>query len=199
MNFLAHAYLSFNQSEILTGNMISDFVKGRKQYDYSPMIQKGIKLHRAIDEYTDHHPATIAIKQLFRPAYRLYSGAFTDVAYDYFLANDINEFDTKETLNLFSIKSYQQIQENCENLPPLFQRIFPYMKEQNWLYNYRLTSGIQNSFRGLVNRASYMSESNTASSIFVNNLPFIESNYREFFPMLKTHAYNTLQDLIHAD
>ncbi len=34
MNYLAHAYLSFNDPEILVGNMISDFVKGKKKFDY---------------------------------------------------------------------------------------------------------------------------------------------------------------------
>ena len=36
MNFLAHAYLSFSQPEILVGNMISDFVKASKS---SPIAQ----------------------------------------------------------------------------------------------------------------------------------------------------------------
>jgi acyl carrier protein phosphodiesterase len=40
MNYLAHAYLSFNEPGILTGNMISDFVKGKRKYDYSEIIQK---------------------------------------------------------------------------------------------------------------------------------------------------------------
>ena len=30
MNYLAHAYLSFGDPDVLTGNMISDFVKGKK-------------------------------------------------------------------------------------------------------------------------------------------------------------------------
>jgi len=30
MNYLAHAYLSFDHEEILVGNLISDFVKGKK-------------------------------------------------------------------------------------------------------------------------------------------------------------------------
>jgi hypothetical protein len=29
MNYLAHAYLSFNEPDILVGNLISDFVKGK--------------------------------------------------------------------------------------------------------------------------------------------------------------------------
>ncbi len=49
MNYLAHAYLSFHDPEVLVGNMISDFVKGKKQYDYPDGIQKGIRLHRIID------------------------------------------------------------------------------------------------------------------------------------------------------
>ena len=58
MNLLAHAYLSFNNPPILVGNMISDYVKGKKQFLYDPLIQKGIQLHRIIDDFTDHHPAT---------------------------------------------------------------------------------------------------------------------------------------------
>ena len=88
MNFLAHAQLSFHQPEILVGNMISDFVKGKKQYDFSPGIQQGIKLHRAIDQFTDTHPVTKELKQYFRLSYGLYAGVFTDVMYDYFLANE---------------------------------------------------------------------------------------------------------------
>ena len=65
MNLLAHAYLSFNNQPVLVGNMISDYVKGKKKFSYDPAIQKGIELHRAIDEFTDHHPATAGSKKVF--------------------------------------------------------------------------------------------------------------------------------------
>ncbi len=71
MNFLAHAYLSFGDETILTGNLISDFVKGRAQYHYPPKIQKGIRLHRAIDTFTDAHPATKEAMNFFKTPYRL--------------------------------------------------------------------------------------------------------------------------------
>src|ERR1700712_5540566 len=92
MNFLAHAYLSFNHHDLLVGNMISDFVKGRKKFDYSSGIQEGITLHRQIDLFTDNHEATKEARKFLKPAVGLYSGAFVDVAYDHFLANDPNEF-----------------------------------------------------------------------------------------------------------
>src|SRR5450432_1241794 len=109
MNYLAHAYLYFNKPEILTGNMISDFVKGKKKFDYSPGIQKGIVLHREIDNFTDTHPATREAKEIFRPHYRLYAGAFIDVVYDHFLATDKNEF-TAEGLLLFSENTYKRME-----------------------------------------------------------------------------------------
>src|SRR3982750_1233909 len=93
MNFLAHAYLSFNDPQILAGNMISDFVKGRDKFSFSGKIQQGIALHREIDQFTDVHPATQKAKSIFRPSYRLYSGAIMDVLYDHFLANDASVFD----------------------------------------------------------------------------------------------------------
>ena len=88
MNYLAHVVLSFDQPEILTGNMISDFVKGKTKFNFSPIVQKGIHLHRLIDTFTDFNPVTKKAKEFFRPEYRLYSGAFVDVVYDHFLAND---------------------------------------------------------------------------------------------------------------
>ena len=110
MNYLAHAYLSFQQPEILVGNMISDYIKGRKQFDYPLSIQKGIKLHRTIDQFTDTHAATQQLKSFFRPQYRLYSGAFADVVYDHFLANDKVVFSSEVELKQFARNTYQVLE-----------------------------------------------------------------------------------------
>jgi acyl carrier protein phosphodiesterase len=40
--------LSFDHEEILVGNLISDFVKGKTKFNYTEGIQ-GDPLHRAID------------------------------------------------------------------------------------------------------------------------------------------------------
>ncbi len=88
MNYLAHAYLSFEITDITVGNMISDFVKGKQKFDYPLTIQHGIMLHRAIDGFTDTHPITREAKSFFKGAYGPYSGPLVDVVYDHFLAND---------------------------------------------------------------------------------------------------------------
>jgi acyl carrier protein phosphodiesterase len=71
MNYLGHAFLSFGDGAVLTGNMIGDHVKGRLALErFPPGIRKGIELHRKIDAKADMHPATLRAKLLFRDLFR---------------------------------------------------------------------------------------------------------------------------------
>ena len=179
MNYLAHAWLSFNDSELLVGNMISDFVKGKKKYSYPPKILEGINLHRAIDRFTDDHASTKKAKEIFKPVYRLYSAAFVDVVYDHFLANDQNEFPG-ESLNIFSKYVYSTLESNYSWLPLHFQQMLPYMKAHNWLYNYRLLEGMERSFGGLVRRSTYLTESASAFRLLKDNYTTFKDCYESF-------------------
>lgn len=179
--------------------MISDFVKGKKQFDYTPLVQKGIELHRSIDTFTDDHPATKEMKKVFRPVYGLYAGAFADIVYDYFLANDKKEFETGEILQQFSQNTYAMLEVQLENTPQVFQQMFPFMKTHNWLFNYRHKQAIQKSFAGMARRAKYITESDSAFDIFENNINELKPYYDEFFPLLKNHAANTLHELLNTD
>ncbi|MEP7255846.1 MAG: ACP phosphodiesterase [Ferruginibacter sp.] len=197
MNYLAHAYLSFKQPEILVGNMISDYIKGKKQFDYPLSIQKGIKLHRDIDQFTDIHAATQQLKSFFRPQYRLYSGPFADVVYDHFLANDKTAFNSEIELKQFSDTTYQILETKTGFFPEPFQKMFPYMKEYDWLYNYRYKWAIEKSFDGLVRRAAYLTESKIAFEIFNEHYNAMQTCYTEFFPSLKKYAAHQLSELLH--
>lgn len=175
------------------GNMISDFVKGKTKFDYPVTIQNGIALHRAIDAFTDEHSATKAAKEFFRPAYRLYAGAFIDVVYDHFLANDKNEFIAAEELNVFAQNVYDMLEQNASYLPDRFSRMFPYMKTQNWLYNYRTMEGIEKSFGGLQRRSLYITQVNSAIEIFHQQYAALKNCYDEFFPALKKFTLENYQ------
>jgi len=189
LNYLAHAYLSFNDPEILVGNLISDFVKGRKKFDYPFRIQTGIALHRAIDSFTDDHPVTKEAKKIFADDYRLYSGAFVDVVYDHFLAKDQSIF-AGEALMLFSESAYRMLEMHESVLPEKFRVIFPYMKKFNWFYNYQFEKGIERSFEGLARRAVYLDESEKAYQLFIKNYQLLGEAYRRFFPELQAFARN---------
>lgn len=194
MNYLAHAYLSFNQPAVLAGNLFSDFVKGKQQLSFPDEVRKGIILHRAIDAFTDDHAANKQAANIFKPYYRLYSAAFIDVAYDHFLANDLQQF-TDDSLSQFSKEVYTSMDDYLEVFPERFKVMYPYMKQQNWLYNYRSRLGIERSFAGLVRRSAYMTESDTAFKIFEDNYDALQVYYADFFPALQQHALKMLHSL----
>ena len=181
MNYLGHAFLSFGDSGIVTGNMIGDSVKGRLALEQFPIsIKKGIELHRKIDGMTDVHPATMRAKLLFREDYGLYAGAIMDTLYDHFLANDPKCFATTEVLYDFTQSVYAQLDENEQYLPLKFKAYFPYMKQHNWLYNYRSLKGMEKSLGGLERRALYMPPIAKAYEIFVGHYYLLNQCYYEF-------------------
>ncbi len=194
MNFLAHAYLSFNISDILVGNMISDFVKGRKKFDYSTGIQQGIHLHRQIDTFTDEHEATKEAIRYLKPAVGLYAGAFVDVAFDHFLANDANEF-SDDSLQSHAQMTYGLLDNYNGLLPDPFQQMFPYMKLQNWLYNYRNLDGAKSSFGGVVRRAKYLDSSDAVFQLFLDNYSSLQKCYNAFFPTVKAFTVDQIDQL----
>jgi acyl carrier protein phosphodiesterase len=193
VNYLAHAYLSFGDPQVLTGNMISDFVKGRKKYDYPPRILAGIDLHRAIDEFTDDHPINKVVANIFRPAYGLYARAFIDVVYDHFLAVELSSLE--EGFERYTIDVYSKLDTHQHLFPVAFNNIFPYMKQHNWLFNYQFTWGIERSLAGLVHRAAYISDSKTAFDLFTSKYDEFSMAYQAFFPLLKRFALEKFSDI----
>lgn len=194
MNFLAHAHLSFNIPDILVGNMISDFVKGRKKFDYSIGIQQGIHLHRQIDTFTDEHEATKEAIKYLKPAVGMYAGAFVDVAYDHFLAHDTNEF-SDESLQDHAQMTYALLDDHHAFLPDPFQRMLPYMKMQNWLYNYKNMDGAKSSFGGVVRRAKYLNSSDAVFQLFLDNYDSLQNCYNAFFADVKSFTVCQIEQL----
>lgn len=174
--------------------MISDFIKGKKKFDYPAAIQQGIMLHRAIDTFTDTHEATREAKAVFRPHYRLYSGAFTDVVYDHFLATDPSEFSDSSLLE-FSQTTYALLDKQQQWLPDKFALMFPFMKAHNWLFHYRTRQGTGKSLGGVVRRSVHLTESDTAYHLFEQHYQLLQDCYRHFWADVKPFAQNQFDSL----
>ncbi len=195
MNYLGHAYLSYNQPEILVGNMVSDFVKGKARFGFNGNIQKGIMLHRSIDEFTDNHPATKRAREVFKKDYRLYSSPIIDILYDHFLANDPESFND-ETLMRFTEETYKHLENNASALPIRFLHAFTYMKSENWLYHYKYEYGIRKSLGGLVRRSSFLTETDTAYNLFIEHYVHLDECFHDFFKDVKLFAKGKLESLL---
>jgi acyl carrier protein phosphodiesterase len=69
-----------------------------------------------------------------------------------------------------------------------FAGMFPYMRSQNWLFNYRQKWGIARSMEGLVRRAMYIQESETAYQLFEEHYQRLGVYYRQFWEDLRPFA-----------
>ena len=154
-------------------------------------IQKGITLHRAIDSFTDLHPATKEAKLLLKPAVGAYAGAFIDIVYDHFLALDTHEL-SEQSWKEFTEITYQQLFNHTTIMPDKFARMLPFMASQNWLFNYRYTEGIEKSFGGLVRRAAYLEDHQEVFDLFLKHYHQLENHYKIFFPDVKIFAKSYL-------
>jgi acyl carrier protein phosphodiesterase len=115
---------------------------------------------------------------------RLYSGAFVDVTFDYFLANDTSIKSDKEWRD-FSCHVYEVLDKYEEILPESFRKILPRMQKDNWLYNYRFDWGMEYSLTNVMNKAKYLDNTVPVYGFFQYNKDVLRKCYEEFFPELK--------------
>lgn len=193
MNYLGHAILSFGRSDVLVGNMIGDFVKGRNRLaDYPDPVRKGIVLHRSIDSYTDAHPSTLRAKNYFREAYGLYAGVLVDHFWDYYLANDPRYFGSQAELASFARDTYATITDYKGTLPQGFLLMFDYMKAHDWLGRSRSLSGIKRSLSGLDKRARFPNGIEKAYEIWIAHYYELNQHYFDFIHDIEAYVKNQL-------
>ncbi len=181
MNYLGHALLSMGDEELLVGNMIGDYVKGLKALEQYPEgIRRGILLHRKIDSFTDIAPSSLRAQVWFRPTYGLYASPIIDTLFDHYLATDPHYFRSEETLLGFTQDVYKILETYQQYFPEKFAVFFPYMKEHNWLYNYRTMAGARRSLQGLHRRAQHMQPIDDAYNTFVIRYYELGQCYYEF-------------------
>ncbi len=187
MNFLAHIYLSDSNEELTMGNFIGDFVKG-SQFDHFPEdIQRGIQLHRSIDQYTDTHPVVLKSKERLRPDFRHYSPVIIDVFYDHFLARDWLKFSQID-LEKFTQNFYLITEKYRDQFPDAARHMLTYMKRDNWLFNYRLVEGMQRALSGMARRTTFDSRMEHAVVALKTHYEEFGEEFHEFFPDLERHC-----------
>ncbi|MGJ8761630.1 MAG: ACP phosphodiesterase [Polaribacter sp.] len=194
MNFLAHLYLSQNNTNIMIGNFIADHIRGNNYLSFSKEIQQGIFLHREIDTYTDAHEVVRKSKRRLHERYRHYDGVIIDIFYDYFLAKNWADYSdipletyTKDVYDLFSSIS--------DDLPVKSQNFIKYMIEYNILFNYQYKDGIAKVLNGMNTRTKGKSQMNLA----IEDLRLLEDELQDdftlFFKDLIAHTNQKFKEL----
>ena len=189
MNFLAHIYLSGDSRELLIGNFIGDYVKGRDYEKFPTAIQEGILLHRKIDYFTDTHTITRKAKGIVRDRYGLYAGIVIDIFYDHFLSANWDKY-SEMPLKTYVRNRYRTLDSGFSMFPVGVKTWFPYFIKSNWLEAYTTFHGLIMVFKRMSYRTSLPDHSEYAVDQLRENYKVMEDLFYEFFKELQTYVGN---------
>lgn len=188
MNFLAHLYLSGSDPDVMTGNFIGDFVKGRPHYQHMPeKVIAGIELHRIIDAFTDSHPVVAISKKRLWPKYRHYAGVIIDIYYDHFLAKNWGDYH-QDLLPDYADACYQVLQSRTYTLPEPVNFLLPHIIKGNWLVNYAKLEGIHRALSGMARRTTFVSKMEESVKDLEESYDAFKTEFQLFFPDLINEA-----------
>lgn len=180
MNYLAHAFLSNNDTDLLIGNFIADHLRGNNLSVYPDRVVEGIKLHRQIDSFTDSHPEFKKAKRLFYNGFEKHSGILVDIYFDHLLAKNFMDY-SNVSLNDFSQRVYEIYHSHTNLLPEGSQRFLQYVIKNNIYSNYSTIVGIERVLYHLSHRIKHGVQLNDSVNLFDSNETEMNMCFTVFF------------------
>ena len=194
MNFLAHVYLSEDNFSLAVGNLIADRVKGKDLTDFSPMIQKGIILHRKIDAFTDLHPLFKECVSLLFPIYRHYSRVIIDMYFDHFLASNWDKYHSKN-LKDFLNEFYDELKIESENFPENIKNFSKTLIFYNWFDSYKTITGLELILTQMEQRTRFPSKLSASTKELKENYTYFHNRFSSFMEEVIDFTKNEIKNL----
>jgi len=188
MNHLAHALLAGDDDGLRLGGMLGDFVHGKPDpARFPPRVIDGIRLHRAIDVYTDAHPEVAEARRLLPSPYRRFGGILLDMWFDHELARDFARW-SGEPLAAYSDRLRALLQEHLELLPDGLRRFLVYMEVHDLPAGYAERVEIERALRGVSARLSRANPVGEAMPVLLGFEQPLRVHFEAFFPQLRAFA-----------
>lgn len=198
MNYLAHVFLSGDDDEVLLGNFIGDFVKGKQVEQFAPNVKKGILLHRLIDTFTDSHPIYLTSKRRFYSEFPKISGIITDILYDHLLCKQWS-VHTELILHEFIPHAYSRLDKKVEEFPDKMTFVYEHMRENDWFSRYQTEEGTALSLMQIGQRIGFGKNVGDAVMLYKENESLFIEEFDGFFIELKRHVADFMKDYPNFD
>ena len=178
----------------MVGNYIADHVKGKDYLNYPEGIQQGIRMHRAIDTFTDTHSIPQKGKDRLYDKYGKYSAVLIDMFYDHVLAREWSNY-SPIPLSTFSRSAYEVLKTQQHLFPRSSSRTLDWMSRGDWLSGYATTEGIGRALSGISQRAKFDNNMDESVETLIEFYPEYKEEFEEFFPLLIKHVNPFLKHL----
>lgn len=196
MNWLAHVFLSENHIEHQLGNLLADPLKGKAWDGASPLFQKGLKTHLAIDTFTDAHPLVKQSKS--RLTNRKYlRGVVVDIVYDHLLTKHWQNF-ASHNFDTFTAKFRQEAPLEIDSYPVRAKRVINNVVNIKLLSSYTDIEGLGKGFQRIDKRLSHRVRAKETAFGYLplveKEMPNLEKDFLQFFPELMEHVSKKLDN-----
>jgi acyl carrier protein phosphodiesterase len=193
MNFLGHLYLSQDHQELMHANLFGDFVKGKQFELYSPVVQKGVLLHRSIDTFIDTNEHVVNLmRELYHDLPKVSSVAI-DLYFDHLLARNWDEFHQVK-LTDYLADFYATKPLNWEEYPENFQLFIGKLKAHQWMNHYPNFEGLAKACQGVASRISFENKLVEAPRVFLNMEQEITAVFYEYMTAAQSEFLNHSAD-----
>ena len=173
----------------ITGNLLGDFVKGKDLSHLPQHWQQGIRLHRAIDVYTDNHPIVKQLRTELGPL-RRYGGIIIDILFDHILAKQFTQHNHGETLACFAAKVYADFLQQPQPLPENFLPISQRMAAYDWLTSYQHADILKRVLERTSLRLSRQPPLHDAHAWYLQQQPYLDQLFAAFYADLVSMVNN---------
>ena len=197
MNYLIHFLLAGDDDELRLGNLLGDYVKGRvERFEHPGLTERlrtGIQMHRAIDTFSDRHPAVHRSKRILSPEYGRLSGVIVDVFYDHVLARRWAEHHPRP-LRDYAEEVYRTLNGNLHRLPVPVHPLITRMSRGDWLAGYASHRGIERALQGMAYRHPVAAGIGTAGRLLADHFDRFSADFDEFLPELRVRCAEFLAE-----
>jgi len=187
MNFLAHFHLAWPDPGLLAGGLEGDYYKGPLRDDLPADLARGVRLHRAIDAYTDSHPLTRDLRRGLPGHLRRYAGILLDLSFDHFLSRHWERF-SELPLEEFNGVVYDTLQDRDATLSPGSRRMLGRLIEYDLLARYRDWETVAASAARIGERLRGDNPLATAGRDLAPARDRLEQGFLAFYPQLQVFA-----------
>ena len=187
MNYLAHLLLAGDDPDLLVGSLLGDFLKGPVPATLPARLAAGVRLHRAVDAYSDHHPSFRRSVARVPTALRRYGPIMVDVYYDHLLARGWAHHDGR-SLEEFAGYSYGLLSSRQAVLPEPAQRWVARIVEADLLVAYRQPATVEGALRHLGQRLRQPRDLAAGLPAMQRQDAALRGDFENFFPALRRHC-----------
>jgi acyl carrier protein phosphodiesterase len=187
MNWLAHSLLSEPTAAFRLGNLLPDLLTHAELREVPADLLPGVRCHRAIDAFTDSHPAVRRSIACIKPPYRRFGGILVDVFYDHILSQEWHRF-CPVPLETFVLDVYASISMRHKDLPSHVHAPIELMITENWLCSYRDPEGLRLTAQRIGRRLRRPVDLRVGIEQLEQRRKEVAEHFESFFPELLAHV-----------